>query len=45
MKVAAKNDDSINDEQEGKAGTNKQKMNDAVKVDTPLSQSRPLITA
>ena len=45
VKAAAKNDDSVNDEQEEKAGTNKQKMNDAVKVDTPLSQSRRLITA
>ena len=45
MKVATKNENSVNDEQERKARTNVQKMNDAVKVDTPLSQSRQLITA
>ena len=45
VKAAAKNDDSVNDEPEGKAGRNGQKMNDAVKLDTPLSQSRRLITA
>ena len=41
MKAATKNDDLINDERE----TNVQKMNDAVKLDTQLSQSRRLITA
>ena len=45
VKAATKNDDLVNDERERKAGTNVQKMNDAVKVDTPLSQSRRLITA
>ena len=45
VKAATKNGDSVNDEREMKEGTNVQKVNDAVKVDTPLSQSRRLITA
>ena len=45
MKAATKNEDSVSDECEIKIGMNVQKINDAIKVDTPLSQSRRLITA
>ena len=45
VKAATKNENSVNDERERKARTNVQKMNGALKVDTPLSQSRQLITA
>ena len=45
VKAAIKNESSVNDERERKARANLQKMNYAVKVDTPLSQLRQLITA
>ena len=45
VKAATKKEDSISDERKIKAGMNVRKMNDAVKVDNSLSQSRRLITA
>ena len=45
VKTATRNDESVSDERKRKVGTNVQKISDAVKVDTPLSQSRRLITA